>query len=78
LHDFNGEQLVQKLAREPGKRESRYVHLFTDMDTNLPVDNSVDVQSNKPRVHDDSDLAERVEVLERQVADLIKKLADLA
>ena len=78
LHDFNGEQLVQKLAREPGKRESRYVHLFADMDASLQVDNSVDVQSNKSHVHKDSGLAERVEVLERQVAELIRRLEDQA
>ena len=31
LQDLNGQTLVKKLAREPGKRESRYVHLFTDL-----------------------------------------------
>lgn len=28
LGEFNGDKLVRKLAREPGKREARYAHLF--------------------------------------------------
>lgn len=32
LTDLNAEQLVTKLAREPGKRESRYAQLFSGMD----------------------------------------------
>jgi hypothetical protein len=31
LQDLNGQILVQKLAREPGKRESRYVQLFSEL-----------------------------------------------
>jgi uncharacterized protein YceH (UPF0502 family) len=42
LSDFNGEKLVVKLNREPGKRESRFAQLFcddeglTDMKVELP------------------------------------------
>ena len=32
LADFNGDGLVLRLAREPGKRESRYMHCFSDLD----------------------------------------------
>jgi hypothetical protein len=31
LQDLNGQTLVKKLAREPGKRESRYVQLFSEL-----------------------------------------------
>ena len=37
LQDLNGQVLVKKLAREPGKRESRYVHLFTESDKTIPT-----------------------------------------
>ncbi len=32
LQNLNGEVLVKKLAREPGKRDSRYVHLLSWLD----------------------------------------------
>ncbi|MCW8833360.1 MAG: YceH family protein, partial [Colwellia sp.] len=32
LQDIKGQILVKKLEREPGKRESRYVHLFSDIE----------------------------------------------
>ena len=32
LQNLNGQTLVRKLEREPGKRESRYVHLLTNSD----------------------------------------------
>ncbi|WP_413699628.1 YceH family protein [Psychromonas sp. KJ10-10] len=31
LQNLNNSQLVKKLAREPGKRDSRYIHLFSDI-----------------------------------------------
>ena len=34
LQNLNGQALVKKLAREPGKRDARYVHLFSSCGEN--------------------------------------------
>ena len=57
-----------RLAREPGKRESRYMHLFSG-----EVDPStVLADSAAPAAHDS--LAARVEALEEEVAGLKQRL----
>lgn len=62
---------VLRLAREPGKRESRYMHLFSgDVDTLINV-----VEAVSP-VADESLLA-RVEALESEVAELKQRLDSL-
>lgn len=62
---------VLRLAREPGKRESRYMHLFSgDVETLINV-----VEAVSP-VADESLLA-RVEVLESEVAELKQRLDSL-
>lgn len=59
---------VVRLAREPGKRESRYMHLFSgDVDAE-----SVATESDRPANSDD--LAARVEALEDEVAGLKQRL----
>ena len=59
---------VVRLAREPGKRESRYMHLFSgDVDAA-----SATAESDRPE-RDDS-LAARVEALEEEVAGLKQRL----
>lgn len=59
---------VVRLAREPGKRESRYMHLFSG-----EVDPStVLADSAAPATHDS--LAARVEALEEEVAGLKQRL----
>jgi uncharacterized protein YceH (UPF0502 family) len=76
LQDLNNQTLVKKLEREPGKRESRYVHLFSDIDEHDSV-------TNKPSQTDDivsqnnNQLAQRVSELEIQVASLSEKVAFL-
>ncbi|EFE94974.1 DUF480 domain-containing protein [Serratia odorifera] len=60
--------LVVRLAREPGKRESRFMHLFSGEIT--PVE---EVQESV----DDSMLGERVAALEEQVALLKQQLQQL-
>jgi uncharacterized protein YceH (UPF0502 family) len=55
--------LVARLAREPGKRESRYVHLFG-------VDLSSDIELPAPPVEAASDPARRIGELESLVLDL--------
>lgn len=85
LHDFNDvaeveqqlQQLaeredgpfVRRLAREPGKRESRFVHLFGAEQT---VPEGVDVLQEQ-----ETSLSQRVSVLEQQVAALTQQLQQL-
>ena len=40
LQELNGQTLVKKLAREPGKRESRYVQLFSEFSEESSVLNT--------------------------------------
>lgn len=73
LHDLNGQQLVKKLAREPGKRESRYAHLFTDIaETAQDINKPQMVSSNK------NDIEQRVTELEKQVAELTAELTRIS
>lgn len=59
---------VVRLAREPGKRESRYMHLFSgEVDTSKVL-----ADSAAPAAHDS--LAARVEALEEEVAGLKQRL----
>lgn len=61
---------VARLPREPGKRESRYMHLFSgDMEIPAPGDEPVSAASE--------DLALRVEALEAQVQALQTRLDSL-
>ncbi|WP_158970393.1 YceH family protein [Paraglaciecola sp. L3A3] len=80
LQDLNGEQLVIKLAREPGKRESRYAHLFCgqpDMATTTQT-TSTDTASTVTSTHSqDNDAIQRIETLEQQVAELTSQLAEM-
>lgn len=59
---------VVRLAREPGKRESRYMHLFSG-----DVDSSVKSSATDITAVDD-DLVARVEALEDEVAGLKQRL----
>lgn len=60
---------VVRLAREPGKRESRYMHLFSG---------DVDESPATPETEQgDIVLTERVAELERQVAEMQQQLAKL-
>jgi uncharacterized protein YceH (UPF0502 family) len=68
---------VVRLPREPGKRESRYAHLFcgeveTGPDIALP---RIAAGSPDAQVAEPESLAGRVAELERQVAELSKRLA---
>lgn len=63
---------VVRLSREPGKRESRYMHLFSgDVETLINV-----VEAVSP-LDTNHDLASRVEALENDVAELKQRLASL-
>lgn len=61
---------VARLAREPGKRESRYMHLFSgELNEELTPATEEDVA--------DHSLAARVDALEKDVAELKRQLAEL-
>lgn len=66
--------LVQLIERGPGQREERYAHLLSG-EVQIPVQ-SAPVASAAPSYR--SDVEERVETLERQVAELTEKLRILA
>jgi uncharacterized protein YceH (UPF0502 family) len=81
LHDLNDEQLVVKLDREPGKRDSRYAHLFSG-DEGLQVAPQVPVNTNATNLTQGADSTsqdalERITQLEQQVAELTKQLVEL-
>lgn len=81
LQNLNGKTLVKKLEREPGKRESRYVHLFSVVDENYltkPSSTQTEVVSSEsiPSASN-SQLAQRVTELEQQVASLTEQVACL-
>ena len=91
LQDLNGQTLVKKIARVPGKRESRYVQLFSELSEESGVLNtaSINAQShnseshlindtNNSSVDDKAALAERVVSLEKQVAALLEKMDGIA
>lgn len=61
---------VARLAREPGKRESRYLHLFGDASEALSKD------SDKP-LADAAAIEARIEALEQEIAELKQQLATL-
>lgn len=75
LQNFSLAPLVRKLEREPGKRESRYCHLFGNEEMNQTVNASSNVQTNT--IEDNSSLADRVTLLEQQVAVLTEQLNEL-
>lgn len=70
---------VTKLAREPGKREARFAHLFSGEEAiaagEFAQSQASDSSGSEP--HLDENLSERVKVLEGQVADLEARVAEL-
>lgn len=67
--------LIAKLSREPGKRESRYLHLFSgdveDAQAEVPLSTRVGSIGNDPS------LGQRVEELEGQVAQMREEITEL-
>lgn len=66
------EPLITKLPREPGKREARYAHLFSD----LPQSSALTTTATEEIEDIDSD-RERIDALERQVNELQLSLNEL-
>jgi uncharacterized protein YceH (UPF0502 family) len=77
LQDLNGQILVKKLEREPGKRESRYVHLFSDLDDNQQIERDV-TQTELSPPENQTQLSQRVTELEQQIASLSKQMTYLS
>lgn len=75
LQNLNDVELVKKLAREPGKRDSRYLHLFADIEDNVLVETDTFDQVEQPVRESQSELVERIEMLEQKVASLIEDVA---
>ncbi|MCJ8318313.1 MAG: DUF480 domain-containing protein [Colwellia sp.] len=76
LQNLNGQVLVKKLAREPGKRESRYVHLFSGHDeTSLVESNNTNI--DEILAENNVQLASRVTELEKQVELLTEQVSCL-
>lgn len=76
LQSLNGEQLVTKLEREPGKRESRYAQLFC-VEEGLQIHaTAISSHHNATSSHEPS-LPTRVTELESQVSELKSQLAEL-
>ncbi len=76
LQDLNEQVLVKKLAREPGKRESRYIHLFSNIDENELAE-PVCSQSDTAFDGNSATLAQRVAELEQQVSSLTEQVTCL-
>ena len=76
LQNLNNQVLVKKLEREPGKRESRYVHLFSDIDESCSVESNCTSADVMPP-ENDQQLAQRVTELEKQVASLTEHVVCL-
>lgn len=73
MQELNGEQLVVKLEREPGKREARYAHLFSDLDIQL---SSLSV-TGQPATDLPTEAIERIENLENQLSELAAQVKEL-
>ncbi|PKH88259.1 YceH family protein [Colwellia sp. Bg11-28] len=73
LQDLNGLTLVRKLEREPGKRESRYVHLLSDVDESS-FTQAVTTQTEVVPSEEQTSLTQRVTELEQQVASLTEQI----
>lgn len=77
LSDKNGISYVQQLAREPGKRESRFAHCFCDQEFNTSSTLSSQTASLTIRHTSQSELEEKVQYLEDKVANLESRLETL-
>lgn len=90
LQDLNGKALVTKLDREQGKRESRYLHLFSDVDLEqvtaqdtdrqIAGDQITDAQTaitQTSSIEEQSQLLDRISVLEKRVEELTQQVSEL-
>jgi uncharacterized protein YceH (UPF0502 family) len=76
LQEGNNQTLIKKLEREPGKREARYVHLFSDT-SELDLMTMTTLQTGDVSPDIKSSLAQRIVTLEKQVAVLSEQVSHL-
>jgi len=76
LQDLNGKELVKKLAREPGKRDSRYIHLLADI-SEVNLSDSNFLQANNTSISNQPKLEQRISELENKVAELSEQVSCL-
>lgn len=76
LQELNGQILVRKLAREPGKRDCRYVHLLSDVDE-TSFSQASNIQTEVAPSTEQTSLTQRVTELEQQVASLTEQVTCL-
>jgi hypothetical protein len=74
LHQHNGEAIVVKLPREPGKRDSRYMHLFSGEPDMAALEQQA--QSQGASHVGGETLVNRVTHLEAELAELKQLFAD--
>ena len=81
MKDLRGEQLVMQFAREPGKRECRYDQMLTEQaptESTLPgIHDSVSPERNPQSTIQQGNMNERMALLEQQVSELNKQVAEL-
>lgn len=81
LKQLNNDELVRKLPREPGKRESRYAHLFGD---NTELDSAAEASTPQSPTQattaseQQSEFDTRIAQLELEVTELKAELARLS
>ena len=71
LTNHKGGPFVKKLARQPGKRESRYVHLFGD--TEISEEHVSGVESDDDTVVT-ANYEQRIQYLENEILDVRSEL----
>ena len=76
LQNLNGQTLVRKLEREPGRRDCRYVHLLSEFDEAnfAPCANT---QTDETPLVNQASLVQRVDELEQQIASLTEQMVCL-
>ena len=72
LLDFDGEPLIVKLPRQPGRKDSEYMHLFSgEVDVEEYASQAPATRSAEPSLRERvQDLQQRVEKLEQELSEL--------
>jgi uncharacterized protein YceH (UPF0502 family) len=76
LQNLNNKTLVKKLTREPGKRDSRYVHLLSDTNESQLAETDI-VKMDDSSAENQPHLGQRVADLEKQVTVLSEQVSYL-
>ena len=78
LQNLNEQPKVQKLSREAGKRESRYIHLFADIEPHVTLGERTSVSEHAPQPISQDKLEARVTQLEQELEQLKAQFAQLS